>query len=93
MTASWHPLCGRAMLARSFRRLKGELMLAVVLPDGPAGMVAAVATDVFGEQPRAGPGPGTVLTADGVRRLRALLEAKARSRGSRRSRGTRRRAA
>ena len=91
MTASWHPLWGRALLARSFRRLKGELMLAVVLPDGSAGTVPVVATDLLGEQPQAGRGAGTVLTAEGVRRLRALLEA--RSRGSGRSRGTRRRPA
>jgi hypothetical protein len=69
-------------------------MLAVVLPDGSAGTVPVVATDVLGEQPEAVQGPGAVvLTAEGVRRLRVLLEAKARSRGSGRSRGTRRRAA
>ena len=65
-------------------------MLAVVLPDGSAGTIPAAATDVFGEQSLE-PGLRTVLSAAGVRRLRALLEAK--SRGSRRSRGTRRRAA
>jgi len=88
--ASWHPLCGRVVLARSFRRLKGELMLAVVLPDGSAGTVPAVATDVLRERPQAEPGLGAVLTADGVRRLRALLVARSRGSGSR---GTRRRAA
>jgi hypothetical protein len=77
------------LLARGFRRLNGELMLAVLLPDGSAGTVPAAATDVLGEQPRPESGPG-VLTVEGVRRLRALLVAK--SRGSR-SRGTRRRAA
>jgi hypothetical protein len=91
VTASWHPLCGRVLLARSFRRLKGELMLAVVLPDGSPGTVPAVVTDVLGEQPQAAVGPGAVLTVEGARRLRSLLEA--RSRGSGRSRGTRRRAA
>ena len=69
-------------------------MLAVVLPDGSAGTIAAAATSVLGEEPRSGPepgsGPGTVLTVDGVRRLRALLGAK--SRGPE-DRGTRRRAA
>ena len=69
-------------------------MLAVVLPDGSAGTIAAAATSVLGEEPRSGPesgpGPGTVLTVDGVRRLRALLAAK--SRGPE-DRGTRRRAA
>jgi hypothetical protein len=69
--------------------LKGELMLAVVLPDGSAGTVAAVATDVFGEVPGES-GPVTVLSVGAVRRLRVLLEAK--SRGSA-NRGTRRRAA
>ena len=69
-------------------------MLAVVLPDGSAGTIAAAATSVLGEEPRSEPGPGpglgTVLTVDGVRRLRALLGAK--SRGPE-DRGTRRRAA
>ena len=90
MTSRAHPLSGHRLEARSFRRLKGELMLAVVLPDGSAGTVPAVATDVFGEQPQNDSGPATVLSAEGVRRLRALLEAK--SRGSA-NRGTRRRAA
>jgi hypothetical protein len=66
--------------ARGFRRLSGELMLEVVLPDGSAGMVPAAATDVLGEQPPVEPAPGTVLSVDGARRLRALLVAK--SRGS-----------
>jgi hypothetical protein len=91
-------------MARSFRRVKGELMLAVVLPDGSSGTVPARATDVFGEESvesqlraagdvsqTAGGEPSVaVLTAEGVRRLRALLAV--RSRGSE-SRGTRRRAA
>jgi hypothetical protein len=67
-------------------------MLAVVLPDGSGGMILAAATDVLG-QGLSEARTGTVLSADGVRRLRALLEAKARSRGSKKSRGTRRRAA
>ena len=66
-------------------------MLTVVLPDGSAGTVPAAATDVLGEQAQPAVGPGTVLTVEGVRRLRSLLEA--RSRGSGRSRRTRRRAA
>ena len=89
-----HPLCGRVLWARGFRRLKGVLMLAVVLPDGSAGTIAAEATSVLGEEPRSGPAPPLgaepVLTVDGVRRLRALSAAK--SRGPE-DRGTRRRAA
>ena len=65
-------------------------MLEVLLPDGSAGTVPAAATDVLAEQPRPQSGRATVLTADGVRRLRALLVAKSRGSGSR---GTRRREA
>ena len=89
MTLRVHPLCGQVLGARSFRRLQGELMLAVVLPDGSVGTLPAAATDVFGEERCERP-VVTVLSVDGVRRLRALLAAK--SRGSQ-SRGTRRRAA
>ncbi len=64
-------------------------MLAVVLPDGSAGTIAAAATDVFGEEEEAEAGGGTVLSLEGVRRLRVLVEAK--SRGSK-SPGTCRRA-
>jgi hypothetical protein len=51
------------------------------VPDGSAGTIPAVATDVFGEQLRETP-VGTVLTAAGFRRLRALLEAKSAVRGT-----------
>ena len=84
-----HPLCGSVLEARGFRHLRGELMLAVVLPDGSAGVIPAAATEALGET-ELERGPATVLTADGVRRLRVLLEAKSRGSGSR---GTRRRAA
>jgi len=90
VTLGVHPLCGQVLRARSFRRLQGELMLAVVLPDGSVGTLPAAATDVFGEVERGEQAAATVLSVDGVRRLRALLAAK--SRGSQ-SRGTRRRAA
>ena len=66
-------------------------MLTVALPDGSGGMILAAATDVLG-QGLSQAHNGTVLSVEGVRRLRALVEAKARSRGSE-SRGTRRRAA
>jgi hypothetical protein len=90
VTLGVHPLCGQVLRARSFRRLQGELMLAVVLADGSVGTIPAAATDVFGEEERSEQAVATVLSVDGVRRLRALLAAK--SRGSQ-SRGTRRRAA
>jgi hypothetical protein len=90
VTQRTHPLCGRALEARGFRRVEGQLMLAVLLPDGSGGMIPAAATDLLAEELAADPGGATVLTADGVRRLRVLLEAK--SRGPE-GRGTRRRAA
>jgi hypothetical protein len=90
VTQRTHPLCGRTLEARGFRRVKGELFLAVLLPDGSGGMIPAAATDLLAEELRAARGVETVLTAEGVRRLRLLLEAK--SRGPE-SRGTRRRAA
>ena len=90
MTLGLHPLCGQLLRARSFRRLQGELMLAVVLPDGSVGTLPAAATDVFGAEQRCEQPLATLLSVDGVRRRRALLAAK--SHGSQ-SRGTRRRAA
>ena len=89
VTQRAHPLWGRTLEARGFRRVKGQLLLAVLLPDGSGGMLSAAATDLLGEELGAEPGVATVLTVEGVRRLRVLLEAK--SRGSE-GRGTRRRA-
>jgi hypothetical protein len=89
VTQRTHPLCGRSLEARGFRRVDGQLMLAVLLPDGSGCMIPAAATDLLAEELAAERGRATVLTADGVRRLRVLLAAM--SRGSE-SRGTRRRA-
>ena len=89
VTQRTHPLWGRTLEARRFMRVKGQLLLAVLLPDGSGGVIPAAATDLLAEELRAEPGAATVLTAEGVRRLRVLVEAK--SRGSE-GRGTRRRA-
>ena len=59
------------MAARSFRRLNGELLLVIELPDGSPGTIAADATDVLGSA-EAG-GPPVVLDAGGWRRLRELV--------------------
>ena len=59
------------MAARSFKRLRGELLLVITLPDGSPGTIAAAATDVFG--PAGAAGPGVVLDAAGLRRLRELV--------------------
>jgi hypothetical protein len=77
VVAETHPLCGERLAAIGFRRKRNELLLVVVLPDGTPGMIAAAATDVFGERsaPEWAPTP---LSVEGVRRLRILIEAASR---------------
>jgi hypothetical protein len=69
-----HPLSGRLVAARSFKRLHGELLLVIELPDGSPGTIRAEATDVLGVAEERG-GCGTVLDAAGLRRLHALVTA------------------
>jgi hypothetical protein len=71
VTSRTHPLAGRLVAARSFKRLQGVLLLVIVLPDGSPGTIRADATDVLGDAEPGG--PGTVLDAAGFRRLRALV--------------------
>ena len=70
VTSATHPLSGRLVAARSFKRLNGVLLLVIELPDGSPGTIAAAATDVFGAADAAG--PAVVLDAAGWRRLREL---------------------
>jgi hypothetical protein len=77
-------LSGRLVAARSFKRLNGDLLLVVVLPDGSPGTIPAAATDVLGLV--ADRDPAVVLEAAGLRRLRDLTAALA-SRDTRRSAG------
>jgi hypothetical protein len=79
-----HPLSGRLMAARSFKRLHGELLLVIVLPDGSPGTVRADATDVLGAG--SPDGAGTVLDVAGLRRLRTLVSALAAGTGGERGR-------
>ena len=65
--------CGERLRALSFRRRQGVLRLVVVLPDGTPGMVAADATDVFGDAGTSASRLPTILSVDGVRRLRSRL--------------------
>jgi len=74
-----HPLSGRRVAARSFKRLDGVLLLVIELPDGSPGTIRAEATDVLGSGDAAG--PAVVLDADGGRRLRALVAALAGGKG------------
>ncbi len=48
-----HPLPGRLVAVRSFKRLNGELLLVIELPDGSPGTIPADATDVLGLPRRA----------------------------------------
>jgi hypothetical protein len=70
VTSSAHPLSGRLVAARSFKRLHGVLLLVIELPDGSPGTIPAAATDVLG--PCDAVGPAVVLDAAGWRRLRDL---------------------
>jgi hypothetical protein len=70
--AETHPLFGRVLAARSFKRWNGVLLLVVELPDGSPGTIRADATDVFG-----GCGPQSsvsVLDAAGLRELHRLAQ-------------------
>ena len=61
------------MMALSFQRRNGVLMLVVTLPDGSRGTIAAQATGVFGESTvQVTP---AVLSAEGFRHLHGLVVA------------------
>jgi hypothetical protein len=71
VVAGTHPLFGRLLAARSFKRWNGVLLLVVDLPDGSPGTIRADATDVFGV---GGPeGAAAVLDAAGLRELHRLV--------------------
>jgi hypothetical protein len=85
VTATTHPLVGRLLLAGTFRRRNGVLLLVVTLPDGTPGTIRADATSVFGEA--VAEGGVTVLSAEGLRGLRVVIQAQQRQwRGGRRRR-------
>ncbi|MCV7313561.1 hypothetical protein [Mycobacterium paraffinicum] len=70
--AKTHPLFGRLLPARSFKRWNGVLLLVVELPDRSPGTIRADATDVFG----AGvvDGAVAVFDASGLRELHRLTQ-------------------
>ena len=72
VSAPRHPLFGEELAARTFKRLRGELLLVVVLPDGSPGTILVEATDVLSE-PVSLRWVEATLSVDGVRHLRALL--------------------
>jgi hypothetical protein len=74
VVAETHPLFGRLVAARSFKRWSGVLMLVVELPDGSPGTIRADATDVFGGSVAEGAVAVLVLDAAGLRELHRLTQ-------------------
>jgi hypothetical protein len=72
VVAETHPLFGRVLAARSFKRWNGVLLLVVVLPDGSPGTIRADATDVLGVG--GVEGAVSVLDAAGLRELHRLAQ-------------------
>ena len=72
MVAETHPLFGRLLAARSFKRWNGVLLLVVDLPDGSPGTIRCDATDVFRVWRAAVAVP--VLDAAGLRELHRLIQ-------------------
>jgi hypothetical protein len=79
---STHPLFGEVLGATGFRRVGGVLHLVVMLPDRTPGTIRAEATDVLGSEESTA-AAGAVLSIEGIRRLRSLVLAQPRRRGSR----------
>jgi hypothetical protein len=71
VVAETHPLFGRLLAARSFKRWNGVLLLVVELPDGSPGTIRADATDVFGVGGLQS--AVSVLDAAGLRELHRLV--------------------
>ncbi|WP_264917056.1 hypothetical protein [Mycobacterium kiyosense] len=72
VVAETHPLFGRLLAARSFKRWNGALLLVIALPDGSPGTIRADATDVFGAC--GVQGAVSVLNAAGLRELHRLAQ-------------------
>ncbi|MGE5695806.1 MAG: hypothetical protein ACM4D3_11405 [Candidatus Sericytochromatia bacterium] len=72
VVAETHPLFGRLLAARSFKRWNGALLLVVDLPDGSPGTIRADATDVLGDCGQVD--AVSVLNAAGLRELHRLAQ-------------------
>ena len=70
MVAETHPLFGRLLAAKSFKRWNGVLLLVIDLPDGSPGTIRCDATDVLGVVE---PGLRSVLDGAGLRALHRLV--------------------
>ena len=72
MTAAQHPLRGERLVVEGRRRVGGVPCLIVRLPDGTPGTIEVQATSAGLAAGEAA--AGALLSAEGVRRLRRLLE-------------------
>jgi len=70
VTASSHPLFGRLLAARGFKRLDGVVFLVVQLPDGSPGTIRVDATDVLGKVAETA---SAVFDVDGLQALHELV--------------------
>jgi hypothetical protein len=70
VTAARHPLVGERLAVEGRRRVGRVPCLIVRLPDGTPGTIEVRATSAH---PSGSGAVGTLLSADGVRRLRRLL--------------------
>ena len=71
VVAETHPLFGRLLTAKAFKRWNGALLLVVDLLDGSPGTIRADATDVLGAAQTAG--LRCVLNPAGLRELHRLV--------------------
>ena len=72
VTGAYHPLCGERLAVEGRRRVGGVPCLIVRLPDGTPGTLEVQATSAGAAD--ADTQAGTLLSIEGVRRLRGLLE-------------------
>ena len=70
VVAETHPLFGRLLAAKSFKRWNGVLLLVIDLPDGSPGTIRCDATDVSGVVES---GSRSVLDEAGLRALHRLV--------------------
>jgi hypothetical protein len=70
VVAETHPLFGRLLAAKSFKRWNGVLLLVIDLPDGSPGTIRCDATDVLGVVEL---GLRSVLDRAGLRALHRLV--------------------
>ena len=81
-----HQLYGTELPVHGWHRIHGEIHLLLTLPDGSRGYFPATGTALFDAQEP--DQPAVIVTGDGIRQLRQLMEAlQARRRRHRRATG------